>query len=158
MISAPPPHTRVLADLGRALSLELTAVQHYLTLAVLMDLWGDSTSADRFRRETVEEMQHAEKIVKRMVTLGVAPGASQLKPAGHATTLPGLLRLSMALEEELVAHYGEAVALCQRLGDVENQTFFEDLWLEERQHGEALESWLNGLESTHPRSLARAAV
>jgi bacterioferritin len=153
-----PVHTRVLADLGRALSLELTAVQHYLTLAVLVDLWGDSTSADRLRRETVEEMQHAERIVKRMVSLGVAPGASQLHPAGHATDLPGLLRLSIDLEEELVTHYGESVAFCQRLGDIENQAFFQELWLEERQHGEALESWLTSLESKPPRTLVRAAV
>jgi bacterioferritin len=153
-----PIHHRVLADLGRALSLELSAVQHYLTLSVLIDAWGDSSTADRFRRETVEEMQHAERIVKRMVSLGVAPGASQLQPAAHASDLAGLLRLSLVLEEELVSHYGEAVAFCQRQGDVENQAFFQDLWQEEKQHGEALESWLTSLESMPPLSLARAAV
>jgi bacterioferritin len=153
-----PIHHRVLADLGRALSLELSAVQHYLTLSVLIDAWGDSSTADRFRRETVEEMQHAERIVKRMVSLGVAPGASQLQPAAHASDLAGLLRLSLVLEEELVSHYGEAVAFCQRQGDVENQAFFQDLWQEEKQHGEALESWLTSLESTSSRSLTRPAV
>ncbi|MFM9073185.1 MAG: ferritin-like domain-containing protein [Cyanobium sp.] len=156
---APPPvHPRVLADLGRALSLELTAVQQHLTQAVLLDQWGDVGSADRFRRETVEEMQHAERIVKRMIRLGVAPGASQLQPVSHAGDLAGLLRLSWALEDQLVAHYGEAVALCQRVGDVENQAFFQELWLGERQHGEALESWLTSLESMSPRTLAPAAV
>lgn len=155
---APPAHSRVLADLGRALSLELSAVQHYLTLAVLLDAWGDSTSADRFRRETVEEMQHAERLVKRMVSLGVAPGASALQPARHASDLAGLLRLSLALEEELIAHYGEAVALCQRLGDTDNQAFFQELWLEEQQHGDALDTWLSNLESAPGRSLAGVAV
>jgi bacterioferritin len=151
-------HPRVLADLGRALSLELTAVQQYLTQAVLLEIWGDSDSADRLRRETVEEMQHAERIVSRMIRLGVAPGASQLQPASHAANLPDLLRLNLALEEQLVAHYAEAMALCQRIGDVENQAFFHDLWQEERQHGEALEAWLTSLESAPPPSLARAAV
>lgn len=155
---APPAHSRVLADLGRALSLELSAVQHYLTLAVLLDAWGDSTSADRFRRETVEEMQHAERLVKRMVSLGVAPGASALQPARHASDLAGLLRLSLALEEELIAHYREAVALCQRLGDSDNQAFFQQLWLEEQQHGVALDTWLSNLESAPGRSLAGVAV
>lgn len=157
-MALPPVHPRVLADLGRALSLELTAVQQYLTQAVLLDQWGDGGSADRFRRDTVEEMQHAERIVKRMIRLGVAPGASQLQPVSHAGDLAGLLRLSWALEDQLVAHYGEAVALCQRVGDVENQAFFQELWLEERQHGEALESWLTSLESMSPRTLAPAAV
>ena len=53
-------HPRVLGDLGRALSLELTAVQQYMTQASLVGLWGDQAAADRFREETVEEMQHAE--------------------------------------------------------------------------------------------------
>ncbi|MEB3195176.1 MAG: ferritin-like domain-containing protein [Cyanobacteriota bacterium] len=155
---APPVHTRVLADLGRALSLELSAVQHYLTLAVLLDSWGDATAADRFRRETVEEMQHAERLVKRMVSLGVAPGASALQPARHASDLAGLLRHSLALEGELIAHYGEAVALCQRVGDSENQAFFQELWLEERQHGVGLDSWLSSLESPAEQPLPGVAV
>ena len=153
-----PVHPRVLADLGRALSLELTAVQQYLTQAVLLEVWGDGDSADRFRRETVEEMQHAERIVQRMVRLGVAPGASQLQPVHHATDLLGLLRLNRSLEAQLVAHYAEAAALCQRIGDEENEVFFQDLWREERQHGEELESWLSSLETSPPAALARAAL
>lgn len=153
-----PVHPRVLADLGRALSLELTAVQQYLTQAVLVELWGDSVSADRFRRETVEEMQHAERIVKRMIGLGVAPGASQVQPAQHATSLAELLLLNQDLERRLVTHYGEAMELCQRIGDVENQAFFHDLWLEERQHGEALDAWLTSLEASPSMALSRTAV
>lgn len=150
-------HPRVLADLGRALSLELTAVQQYLTQAELLEGWGDSDSADRFRRETVEEMQHAQRIVQRMLRLGVAPGASQLQPAHHAGDLAGLLRLNQDLEGQLVGHYQEAMALCERIGDVENQAFFRDLWLEERQHGEALEAWLTSLDTSPPPALARVA-
>lgn len=153
-----PVHPRVLADLGRALSLELTAVQQYLTHAVLVELWGDTGTADRFRRESVEEMQHADRIVKRMISLGVAPGASLLQPAQHANTLMGLLKLNSALEEQLVAHYGEAMALCERLGDRNNGLFFEDLWREERQHGEDLASWLSGLEAAPTALRPRAVV
>ncbi len=150
MADATATHPRVLADLGRALSLELSAVQQYLTQAVLLEGWGDSVAADRLRRETVEEMQHAERIVARMVRLGVAPGASQIQPARHATDLTGLLRLNIELETQLVGHYGEAVALCERIGDGDNRAFFHDLWMEERQHGAALQAWLTSLESREP--------
>ncbi|MEB3334517.1 MAG: ferritin-like domain-containing protein [Cyanobacteriota bacterium] len=142
----PDVHPRVLADLGRALSLELTAVQQYLTQAVLVERWGDSSAADRFRRETVEEMQHAERLVNRMVTLGVAPGASQVQPASHARDLEGLLRLNGDLERRLVEHYAEATTLCQRIGDGENAAFFRALWQEELHHGQELAAWLHSLE------------
>jgi bacterioferritin len=151
-------HPRVLADLGRALSLELTAVQQYLTQAVLVESWGDSASADRFRRETVEEMQHAERLVTRMVRLGVAPGASQLRPAAHASDLEGLLLLNADLEQRLVAHYAEAMALCVRIGDRDNAAFFHDLWQEEQQHGEELATWLESLQLPPASVLTGAAA
>ncbi|MFM7754632.1 MAG: ferritin-like domain-containing protein, partial [Cyanobium sp.] len=53
-------HPRVLGYLGRALSLELTAVQQYLTQATLTEAWGDGDAARRFRQEMLEEMGHAE--------------------------------------------------------------------------------------------------
>jgi bacterioferritin len=154
----PAVHPRVLADLGRALSLELTAVQQYLTQAVLVESWGDSLAADRFRRETVEEMQHAERLVNRMISLGVAPGASQLRPARHAGDLVSLLRLNAELEQQLVDHYFNAMALCERIGDADNAAFFHALWQEERRHGEDVASWLISLQPQGAIAMARATV
>ena len=63
-------HPRTLGYLGRALSLEYSAVQQYMTQAALVEAWGLSEAADRFRRETVEEMQHAEMIAEPILFLG----------------------------------------------------------------------------------------
>jgi bacterioferritin len=138
-------HPRVLGYLGRALSLELSAVQQYMTQASLVELWGDQEAAQRFRQETVEEMQHAEKIVQRMLALGVAPSASQLRPVGHAPDLAGLLRLNAALEGDLVNHYAEAVRFCLLIGDSSNEAFFRELWLDEQHHAEDLSVWMRSL-------------
>jgi bacterioferritin len=138
-------HPRVLGDLGRALSLELTAVQQYMTQASLVGLWGDQASADRFREETVEEMQHAERIVQQMLALGVAPAASQLQPVSHAPDLVGLLELNAALEQQLIDHYDQASRFCRLIGDQSNAEFFTALLEDERHHGQDLEAWLQEL-------------
>ena len=138
-------HPRVLGYLGRALSLELSAVQQYMTQASLVELWGESEAAERFRLETVEEMQHAEKIVKRMLALGVAPAASQLRPVSHAADLVGLLRQNQLLETDLIQHYAEAVRFCLLIGDEANEAFFRGLWHDEQHHGEELAAWLRSL-------------
>jgi bacterioferritin len=150
-------HPRVLGFLGRALSLELTAVQQYMTQASLLALWGQPEASDRFRRETVEEMQHAERIVQRMLTLGVAPAASQLRPVETAADLAGLLRLNAILESDLIQHYAEALRFCILIGDGENESFFRTLWSEEQQHGEELARWLQQLAAS-PRSLEARAT
>lgn len=134
-------HPRVLAFLGRALSLELSAVQQYLTQASLLELWGQPEAAERFRRETVAEMQHAERLVQRMLTLGVAPAASQLRPVETGPDLATLLRLDAVLEADLIQHYAEAVRFCVLIGDAEHDAFFRALWREEQEHGEELARW-----------------
>lgn len=138
-------HSRVLGYLGRALSLELSAVQQYMTQACLVEIWGDMPASDRFRQESVEEMRHAERLMQRMLSLGVAPSASQLKAFSHAPNLAGLLRLDAALEADLIQHYAEAVRFCVLIGDAESEAFFRTLWIEEQHHGEDLAAWINDL-------------
>jgi len=149
-------HPRVLGYLGRALSLELSAVQQYMTQASLVELWGDGDAAERFRRETLEELQHAERIIQRMLALGVAPAASQLRPVSHAADLVGLLRLNLSLETDLINHYAEAVRFCVLVGDGDNEAFFRGLWSDEQHHGEDLGGWLRSLGPNHDPSMERA--
>jgi bacterioferritin len=148
-------HPRVLGYLGRALSLELTAVQQYMTQASLLELWGDKDAANRFREETVEEMQHAERIVQHMLSLGVAPAASQLQPVTHAPDLLGLLEQNAVLETQLIEHYAEATRFCALLRDQANEAFFQSLWDEEQHHGEELNAWLQELGGPRRRGYAR---
>ncbi|MCG6941265.1 MAG: bacterioferritin [Thiohalocapsa sp.] len=138
-------HPRTLGYLGRALSLEYSAVQQYMTQAGLADAWGLKDAADRFRHEVVEELQHAERIVKRMLGLGVAPNASQLRPAGVARNLVDLLLQDQALETEIVALYHEATEFCRRIGDADSASFFEGLLREEQHHAGEIDAWLRSL-------------
>ncbi|MFZ9768989.1 MAG: ferritin-like domain-containing protein [Vulcanococcus sp.] len=148
-------HPRVLGFLGRALSLELTAVQQYMTQASLVGLWGDQASSDRFREETVEEMQHAERIVQQMLSLGAAPAASQLQPVTHAPDLLGLLEQNAELEQQLVSHYDEAARFCRLINDQANGAFFQALLEDEQHHMADLEAWLKELGGRRPRGYSR---
>jgi bacterioferritin len=138
-------HPRTLGYLGRALSLEYSAVQQYMTQAALAEAWGLREAADRFRTETVEEMRHAERIVKRMLGVGVVPNASQLRPVAVADSLIGLLRQDAVLEAEIVALYDEATRFCHSIGEVENAEFFQGLLNDEVAHADEVNAWLKDL-------------
>jgi len=137
---------RVLGYLGRALSLELSAVQLYSTQAMLAASWGLAEVADKFRAESVEEMGHAERIISRMLALGVAPNASQLRPVRLGQTLQQLLEIDHAFEKELVKLYSAAVAHCTRCGDQDSRLFFESLLGEEQVHAKELLQWIEKLQ------------
>ena len=138
-------HPRVLGTLGRALSLELSAVQQYMTQASLLELWGDHDGAGRFRQETVEEMRHAETLVQRMLALGAAPAASQLRPVTHASDLAGLLRQNLLLERDLIALYAEAVRFTLLIDDQPSCELFTALLDDEHHHLQELNGWLASL-------------
>lgn len=133
--------TVVLGYLGRALSLELSAVQQYLTMAVLLERRGMTPLAEHVRHEAHEEMQHAARIIGRMLALGVAPNASRLRPARLGGALPQLLQHTSDLEAEIVEFYAQAVRYCQRVQDAESRIFFETLLREEQRHAAAIDAW-----------------
>jgi bacterioferritin len=115
---------KVLGYLGRALSLELSAVQLYSTQARLVAMWGLSDAAERMRHEAQEEMGHAERIIERMLAHGVAPNASMLRPVRLGGDLRELLLVDQAFERELVDLYADAVLHCLRVGNLDDRAVF----------------------------------
>jgi bacterioferritin len=136
---------RVLGYLGRALSLELSAVQLYSTQAKLVEAWGLTEVAGKFSKEASEELGHADRIIGRMLALGVAPNASQLRPVQLGQNLQELLQHDFAFENELVSLYSEASKHCLSIGDHDNRIFFDALLGEEKEHAKELSKWLQEL-------------
>jgi len=137
---------RVLGYLGRGLSLELSAVQLYSTQAKLVENWGLTEIAGKLSAEASEELGHAERIIGRMLALGFAPNASQLRPVKLGADLRALLEYDYVFEEELVSLYSKATSHCARIGDQDNRLFFEALLSEEQAHAKTLKEWLQQLQ------------
>ena len=137
----------VLGYLGRALSLEMTAVQQYATHAKLVSAWGLAEDASKLQEESLEEMGHVERIISRMLALGAAPNASMLRPVKLGSSLRDLLLADAELEKDLVELYGQAVHHCMKNADHDNRKFFEGLLREEQEHDVALTAWIKRLET-----------
>jgi bacterioferritin len=126
--------SRTLGWLTRALAHELSAVQQYLAQSVLVRLWGDLALAEKFRQEAAEEMEHAERLMERLILLGVAPSATSLAPVRLGQSLDALLSVDRALEVEAVRLYQDALAHAQRMGDTDTATLLESILHEEIAH------------------------
>lgn len=142
----PRSDQRILGYLGRALSLELSAVQMYSTQARLVATWGLDEPARRLRDEAHEEMQHVERIIARMLALGVAPNASQLRPVQLGGDLQSLLEAGFAFEKELVQLYADAAGYGARIASHDDRVFFQALFAEEQAHAQELLQWRQELE------------
>jgi len=146
----------VLGYLGRALSLEMTAVQQYATHAKLVSAWGLAEDASKLHEESLEEMGHVERVISRMLALGVAPNASMLRPVKVGNNLRDLLLAGGELEKDLIELYSQAVHHCAKNADHDNRTFFEGLLKEEQEHDVALTAWIKRLETAERSHASRA--
>lgn len=136
---------RTLGWLSRALTHEMRAVQQYLAHSVLVRLWGDEELAGQFRREAIEELSHAERLMGRLIQLGVAPSAANLQPSRLGRSVDDLLHADREMEIDAVRLYQEGLAHAQRMRDASSATLLADILAEEMAHVKDIDS----LRSAH---------
>jgi bacterioferritin len=130
---------RTLGWLSRALTHEMSALQQYLAQSVLARLWGDAALAAKLRHEALEEMEHAERLMERLILLGVAPSAGNLPPARLGRGVDDLLAADRQLELDAVRLYQEAAAHARRMRDGDSVALLEAILEEERAHVQELD-------------------
>ncbi|QKE42324.1 MAG: bacterioferritin [Ferrovum myxofaciens] len=137
---------RLSGYLSRALSHELAAVQQYLMQAKLTGLWGLSAQSAQFRRDVNEELVHAERLMERMLILGIPCNATQLPPIRLGRTLAEMLQIDRGLEIEAIRLYEEAAFYCARRQDGETQALMRALMEDELGHLKELDQQLSELK------------
>ena len=71
---------KVVEYLNKALRHELTAINQYWLHYRLLDNWGLKALAKQWRKELIEEMEHADKLVDRIIFLDGFPNMQVLDP------------------------------------------------------------------------------
>jgi len=137
------PDPRLRGHLTRALSHELAAVQQYLMQAKLVGLWGMVEMSAQICKDVQEELIHAERLMERMIVLGIPSNATQLPPARTGRNVEEMWQINRLLEIEAVRLYEEGSQYCARIRDTETQLLFDEILQEEMGHLGELESLLS---------------
>ena len=138
---------KVIDYLNQALRMELTAVNQYWLHYRLTEDWGYAKLARKERAESIEEMQHADKLIERIVFLEGFPEVQQLSGLRIGKDLKQVLEADLAGELEAKAFYAEARQGCHAAGDFISMKLFEELLADEEGHIGFLETQLSLLES-----------
>lgn len=137
---------RLSGYLSRALSHEMAAVQQYLLQAKLTGMWGLSAQSAHFRQDVDEELVHAERLMERMLVLGIPCNATQLPPIRPGRTLEEMLQIDRQLEIEAIRLYEEVASYCARRQDGETQALMRALMEDELGHLKDLDQQLSELK------------
>jgi bacterioferritin len=133
---------KVIDYLNKALRHELTAVSQYWLHYRLQDDWGLGSMAKKSREESIEEMQHADDLIERILFLGGHPNLQKLDPLRIGQTPKETLECDLAAEESARALYKEARDVCNDAGDYVTMKLFETLMADEEGHIDFLETQL----------------
>lgn len=133
---------KVIDYLNQSLRHELTAVNQYWLHYRLLEDWGVAKLAKKERAESLEEMQHADKLADRIIFLDGFPNMQQLNPLKIGQNVKEVLEADLEGEYSARALYTEAREVSQVAGDYVSMKLFEDLLADEEGHINFLETQL----------------
>ena len=134
---------KVIDYLNKALRHELTAVNQYWLHYRLLDNWGYKALAKQWRKESIEEMQHADKLIERIIFLDGNPNMQTLDSLRIGQTVKEVLDRDLQAETEARALYEEAATHCHSVKDYVTRGLFEQLMHDEEHHIDFLETQID---------------
>ena len=134
---------KVVEYLNKALRHEMTAVNQYWLHFRLLENWGYMDLAKYWRKESIEEMQHADKLVERIIFLDGFPNMQVLDPLHIGQNIKEILDADLAAEVGARALYQEAATYCHSVKDYVSRDLFEALMKDEEGHIDFLETQMD---------------
>jgi bacterioferritin len=133
----------VIDALNEALKLELGAINQYWLHYRMLENWGFTRLAKKERAESIEEMNHADKLVDRIIFLDGHPNLQHVAPLMIGQNLKEVLESDLKGEHVARDTYMKARETCRKAEDYVSMALFEDLLKDEEGHIDFLESQLD---------------
>lgn len=134
---------KVVEYLNKGLRSEMTAVNQYWIHYRSLENWGYLDLAKKWRKESIEEMEHADKFVQRILFLEGFPNMQVLDPLHIGQNVKEVLECDLAAEIGARALYQEAAAYCTEVKDYPSHDLFKALMTDEEGHIDFLETQLD---------------
>jgi bacterioferritin len=141
---------KVIDYLNQSLRHELTAVNQYWLHFRLLEDWGYIKLAKKERKESIEEMQHADKLAERIIFLEGFPNMQQLNPLRIGQNVKEVLEADLEGEYDARRLYTESREVCRVANDFVSMDLFENLLRDEESHINFLETQLRLLGDIGP--------
>lgn len=131
---------KVIAALNEALREELTAINQYFLHAEMCENWHYGKLAAHIKKESIDEMKHAEALIERILFLDGIPKMTESLEIKVGSDVRSQIESDLKLEIEAVAMYNKFVQLARDAGDNASRELFERLLKDEEGHVDWLEA------------------
>lgn len=135
--------TEVIKGLNEALSEELTAINQYFLHAEMCENWGYKKLAAFFKKQSIDEMKHAEALIERLLFLEGVPHMDKSQTLTVGQTVPDMLKNDLKLEHTAVGMYNRLAGMASKKDDRGTEELFKKLLKDEEGHVDGYEEMLD---------------
>jgi bacterioferritin len=134
---------KVIAELNRALKEELTAVNQYFLHAEMCENWAYDKLGDYIKKQSIDEMKHAEALIERILFLDGSPSLTDPMKLTVGQNVKEQIESDLKLEIEAVGMYNHAIQVARAEADDASRELFARLLKDEEAHVDWLEAQLH---------------
>ena len=137
---------KVIEFLNEALKNELTAINQYFLHYRMLNHWGVTKLAKFEYEESIDEMEHADKLAERILFLDGLPNFQLLGRLKIGETVEEILKADLELEYEALPPLRDAIAHCESVRDYVSRDLFQKILDSEEEHVDTLETQFEMIE------------
>ncbi len=131
---------QVIEFLNAVLKNELTAINQYFLHSRMLQDWGVSELGAYEYKESIEEMNHADWLIERILFLEGLPNLQDLGKLRIGETVKEILECDLALENQAIPVLRDAIEYCEKVRDYISRDLFRKILDNEEEHVDYLET------------------
>lgn len=133
---------KIIDLLNEVLTGELTTINQYFLHARMCENWGYKRLNEKIYKESIDEMKHADKLIKRILFLEGLPNVQRLGKVNIGQTVHEILKNDLGAEMQALPLLNGGIQTCRDLGDNATEDLLKDILVSEEEHVDWLESQL----------------
>lgn len=135
----------IIERLNEVLTAELTAINQYFIHSRMCENWGYPRLAKQKYDESIDEMKHADDVIKRILYLDGTPNMQRLNPVRVGEDPIEQHELDLELERDNIERLNSAIAVCRDKGDNGTRHLLEEILRGEEEGADWLEGQLHAV-------------
>ena len=136
----------MIKHLNKALGNELVAINQYFLHSRILKDWGFEKLGEYEYKESLEEMQHADVLIERILFLNGLPNLQDLHRLRIGENVKEILECDLKLEEAAIPELRDAITLCEAETDYVSRDLLSKILENEEEHLDYLETQLGLVE------------